>query len=337
MKVLFKLLPFLVATLLYACSTKEVAQPQITIPNWYLQPANYVPPNLLYGSGNGLSLELAKKRALQNLSYNLQLQVQASSTNQSLATRNGNQVKVSSSLQEEIKLKAKKINFTNVEDYKVIQQGEQYYIIVVTSYDDLITANKRKLEQNLSIINNSLKSINQQPPIQQIVILASNKDSFLKAADSLNTLEILAIAYKSGAIRSSYLNEQQQLLQQFNTQEKLAKDNLILAVVGDTRWETAKKLIAENLQQQGYKTGTPNNAIIKISGSEQTAELFNGKIKQSKIFLLVELISLDDKVIKSKQFSLKATSLQSFEEASKKAQINIKKEFDDNLFTTLGL
>ena len=116
--------------LFYACASKEIDNPKTTtIPDWYLQPAKYIPANLLYGAGTGASPEGAKKRALQNMSYNLQLQVQASSTNRSLSKRDGSKVTTTSSLSEEIKLRSKKINFPNVQDHKVEQIGNQYFCI----------------------------------------------------------------------------------------------------------------------------------------------------------------------------------------------------------------
>ena len=73
---------FVAVFLFFGCVSKEIDNPKTTtIPDWYLQPAKYIPANLLYGAGTGASPEGAKKRALQNMSYNLQLQVQASSTN----------------------------------------------------------------------------------------------------------------------------------------------------------------------------------------------------------------------------------------------------------------
>ena len=50
---------FFVAVFLFSgCASKEVEQKPTAIPDWYLQPAKYIPANLLYG-------------ALQNMSYNL--------------------------------------------------------------------------------------------------------------------------------------------------------------------------------------------------------------------------------------------------------------------------
>ena len=56
---------FVAVFLFFGCVSKEIDNPKTTtIPDWYLQPAKYIPANLLYGAGTGASPEGAKKRAL---------------------------------------------------------------------------------------------------------------------------------------------------------------------------------------------------------------------------------------------------------------------------------
>ena len=319
-----------------ACSSQNTKS-ELGVPDWYLQPTKYVPPQLLYGAGEGNRLAAAKERALQNMSYNLQLQVQASSTNLSLATRKGNQVTTSSSLQEEINLRTKKLTFTKVEDFKVAQSGNSYYIIVTTRYADLIATNKQQLDKNTPYLEDALNSLNRKTALQQLTILANNQDRLLKAQDALDNLEILSVAYKTNNISPSYLAEQDHLLRNYNKKETATKRKIILQISGANKWQTAKEVLASNLQAQGYKTGKGHNAIIKVTGMVQSAELFNGKIKQQKIDLLVELQNLKGKTIKSKRFYLKGTSLQSLEEASRKAQNSLAKELQVGLLQALGI
>ena len=197
--------------LFYACASKEIDNPKTTtIPDWYLQPAKYIPANLLYGAGTGASPEGAKKRALQNMSYNLQLQVQASSTNRSLSKRDGSKVTTTSSLSEEIKLRSKKINFPNVQDHKVEQIGNQYYAVLVTEYADLIADNRKKLSKNIPLLEDALptKCFRKSPLTSaQIFFLLcfrkfrksllkrspSAQVFFLQRSISLANLEILAL------------------------------------------------------------------------------------------------------------------------------------------------
>ncbi len=324
--------------LFYGCGSKEVAKPETTtIPDWYLQPAKYIPANLLYGAGTGASPEGAKKRALQNMSYNLQLQVQASSTNRSLSKRDGSKVTTSSSLTEEIKLRSKKINFPNVQDRKVEQIGNQYYAVLVTEYADLIADNRKKLSKNIPLLEDALQELPSQSALEKVVILTSAQDSFLTASDSLENLEILALVYRASGISSAYLKGQFEFLRNYSKREKNAKRSIIFQVSGSNQWQTAKKVVATNLQKQDYKTGANYNAIIRVSGTEELTSLFEGKIKQSKIALLIELQGLDRRIFKSKSFSLKATSLKSAGEASRKSQNSLAEEIQEGIFKVLGL
>ena len=324
--------------LFYACASKEIDNPKTTtIPDWYLQPAKYIPANLLYGAGTGASPEGAKKRALQNMSYNLQLQVQASSTNRSLSKRDGSKVTTTSSLSEEIKLRSKKINFPNVQDHKVEQIGNQYYAVLVTEYADLIADNRKKLSKNIPLLEDALQSLPSQSALEKVVTLTSAQDFFLTASDSLENLEILALVYNASGISSAYLKSQFEFLRNYSKKERNAKRSIIFQVTGSNQWQTAKKVIATNLQKQGYKTGGNYNAILKVSGTEEITSLFEGKIQQSKIALLIELQGLDRRVVKSKPFSLKATSLKSAGEASRKSQNSLAEEIQEGVFKVLGL
>ncbi len=328
---------FVAVFLFSGCASKEVEQKPTAIPDWYLQPAKYIPANLLYGAGNGASPEGAKKRALQNMSYNLQLQVQASSTNRSLSKRDGSKVTTSSSLSEEIKLRSKKINFPNVQDYKVEQIGNQYYTVAVTEYADLITDNRKKLSKNIPLLEDTLQSLPSQSALEKVVTLTASQEPFLTASDALENLEILALVYNASGISSAYLNGQFEFLRDYSKKERNAKRAIIFQVSGANQWQTAKNVVATNLQKQGYKTGGKYNAILKISGTEELTSLFEDKIQQSKISLLVELQGLDRRVVKSKPFSLKATSLKSAGEASRKAQNSLAEEIQEGIFKVLGL
>ena len=150
-------------------------------------------------------------------------------------------------------------------------------------------------------------------------------------------MKILALVYNASGISSAYLKAQFEFLRNYSKKERNAKRSIIFQVTGASKWQTAKKVIATNLQKQGYKTGGNYNAILKVSGTEEITSLFEGKIQQSKIALLIELQGLDRRVVKSKPFSLKATSLKSAGEASRKSQNSLAEEIQEGVFKVLGL
>ena len=331
----------LLALLLTSCSpTKQKpAQTNETIPNWYLQPASIIPPNLLYGTGASYNLENAKKKALQNMNYNLQLQVQSSSTTNISSNRNNdNKVTTSASLQENINLSTKKITFTAVQTYKVEKIKKQYYILLTTSYNDLITDNRNKLEKNIPIIEDALINLNSANALQKITILSKTEQVFLASLDYLENLETFKIVYKNSAISYSYIQNKNQLLRKYKQEKIKVRNSLVLQIQGDVIWNPTKNLLKNHLQLQGYGIGNNPNAIFQISGHQEEYLLFDGKVKQSKLVVFIELWGLDNQSVASKEFSFKATSLQNHQEASRKAQIQLENQLKQkNIFQLLGL
>ena len=335
-KVLFFLI---VSLLLISCGAQTVPLPAESIPDWYLQPAKYVSSELLYGAGAAELLESARKRALQNMSYNLQLQVQTSSVSQTSSQRNSNnQVTSSSSLVENIVLNTKKLTFIKVTDYKIAQIGSQYYAVLTTSYADNITDNKNKLNKNTAALKDTLTSLANKTLLQKITIFSAAEQSFLASLNYLENLEVLKIASKNALILPVYLQENVSFLRKYKTAENKLKSQIVFKIEGVKQWDTTKNLLANHLQSRGYKVGDNYNSIVRVSGKEAQHLLFNGKIKQAKLQILIELKEPNNTVLASREFALQATSLQTKQEASRKAQVSLERQLSGlNIFELLGL
>jgi hypothetical protein len=321
-----------------ACASKKPDQASKQIPDWYLQPANYLSSDLLYGAGEGPNKETAKQRALQNMTYNLQLQVQTSSTSSISSNRNTeNQVTTSSSLQENIALKAKKIKFTAVKEYKVENIAGKFYALLTTNYADLIADNQNRLQKDIPLLEDALKELKTATALQKIATLSEANAVFLSAIDSLENLEIIQIVYKSAPISNAYLKEQNNFLRKYGQTQKQTKAEITFQIIGDEAWSTTKNLLASYLQSQGYKVGNNPNAILEVIASQEEHLLFDGKVKQAKVAILINLQEPNKTVIASKEFNFKATSLQSHLDASKKAQKNLQGQLQTDIFQLLEL
>ena len=325
--------------ILISCSSKNSnAITQVSIPNWYLQPENYLSPSVLYGLGAGGNLETAKKRALQNMSYNLQLQVQSSSVSEIISFRSPeNQVSTNASLQETVALKSNNITFTAVKTEKIEKIQDQYYALLSIRYDNLIQDNQNKLEKSILSLRDVLKTLPSSNFLQQAILFSRSSPILLEAQNSLENLEVLKIVSKSNNISKLLLQENFDFLRGYLSKELSIKSNITFEIIADEVWETTQNLLANHLQAQGYKIGISANATFRISGKKEENTLFEGKIKQVKLWVLISLEDQEQDELASREFTLQSTSLQTYFEASRKAQAKLKASLTGNIFQLLGL
>jgi hypothetical protein len=254
-KILYSLTISFLLIVLTACSNSKQNTQTTTLPSWYLNAPNNTIEKL-YGTGEAFSLNEAKTNALSNMSQNLIVSVD-SSINTKTEINNNNYNKT---IIRDIKLKSKKIDFTNYKVEKAIQSGVNYFVLVSVNKNELFYQKKKELDLLDNKIELSINNTNNSSKLEKIKILENLKPTINKAKD----LAFIIYAINSGFNYQEYYKKYDDYLNQID----ILKSNLKIKVISNTSNTNYKEFLKELLTQENYTISNSNeDVLIKLNNN----------------------------------------------------------------------
>ncbi len=301
--------------LIFSCASNNQPQQLSQLPSWYITPRASDQQNL-YGVGEGYTLVEASKSSLNNLASKLMTSISSESS----MLLESNKYATNEQSRQKINEVVAKITFNNYQVSNSAAFGGKIYTEISVNRSDFIANYSQKLS-----------SLNQK--MADIFSKAKNKTILEKLNDletinnlSLEAQSITQILISLGANRSnfknnidlynSYQNSYQDLARkiEFFIEDKNISRAVIDRIINDLNQKKLKVVKRKNLDN-------PNLVIIQINSEITEQKIYGSYI--AKLKLDFNLLSNQNKIIKSQSFENSGSSVISKKEAVKAAIVGI--------------
>lgn len=293
--------------LIFSCASSDQPTQLSQLPSWYVTPKTS--DQNLYGVGEGYTLAEASKSALNNLASKLMTSISSESS----TLLESNKYATNEQSRQKISEVVAKITFNNYQVSNSASFNGRIYVEIAVNRDGFIadynqklnglnqkmadilskTQNKTILEKlsDLEIINNL--SFEAQSIAQILASLDGHSGNFKNNLDLYNNYQ------------NSYRNLADKM--EFFIDNKNAPKTLVNRVINDINQKKLKVVKNKNLNN-------PNLVIIQISSEITEQKIYGSYIAKLKIDF--NLLSNQNKIIKSKSFENTGSSVISKEEAA---------------------
>ncbi len=307
--------------LIFSCASDNQIQQLSQLPSWYITPKASDQQNL-YGVGEGYTLAEGSKSALNNLASKLMTSISSESS----MLLESNKYATNEQSRQKISEIVAKITFNNYQVSNSATFAGKIYTEIAVNRDGFIADYSQKLRglnqkmvdifskaQNKTILEkfNDLEVVNN---------LSLEAESVTQILASLGGSQI---NFKNNIdLYNSYQNSYQNLASkiEFFIENKNAPKAVMTKLINDLNQKKLKVVKSKNLNN-------PNLVIIQINSEITEQKIYGSYI--AKLKLDFNLLSNQNKIIKSQSFENSGSSVISKEEAVKAAVVGIS-EF--NLF-----
>jgi hypothetical protein len=307
--------------LIFSCTSNTQPQQLNQLPSWYITPKVSDQQNL-YGVGEGYTLAEASKSSLNNLASKLMTSISSESS----MLLESNKYATNEQSRQKISEVVAKITFNNYQVNNSTSFGGKIYTEIAVNRDGFIADYSQKLNglnqkmadifnkaQNKTILEklNDLEAVNnlslEAQSITQILSSLGAKPSNFK-----NNIDLY----------NSYQNSYQNLVNkiEFFIENQNAPKSAIARLINDLNRKNLKIVKSKNLDN-------PNLVIIKINSEITEQKIYGSYI--AKLKMDFNLLSNQNKIIKSQSFENSGSSVISKEEAVKAAVVGL---LEFNLF-----
>jgi len=309
------------ACTLAACSSNP-KQP----PSWVTSPPQDTEQSI-FGIGSGLSLEIAKRNAKNDIAEKVQTSISANlSSSQTLSMGQS-----SRSFQETIKTESANLNLRGISFIESSQIDHQFYVQVKIPRSQIINDIQQRRQANETAIINALNKQDTRSTLENYIAL--NKLKY--EAKKLSTL-----AFIQKGLDPSFNPKQSITVSQAHTSATAAhQQKLRVYLDKSARAQNTRVALANQLSQNGLKlTNSPSKADLKIS---LKSSITDQSVFQTKTSLLTTDISLQNKqaqTIFSEQLQGTGSSMSDFRKARVLADKDLSLKVDQSqIFIFLGL
>ena len=293
--------------IIFGISINSFANEQ-DLPSFFTKPRkNNI--DVLYGVGEGATLEEATKNALSDTAGKLVVTI----SSESQVIKEENQNSYNEELRQKVKQSIEKISFSGYEVSKSQQVGNRFYVEVSVERDPFVNEQKERVEFTQKKINDLDKNSLQANPIQRrtnlLKILELCKELELKARilsgvqEEIDLKSILSLVAK-------YQNEFEKSSAniEFFFDPKSSKDltSIVRSALNKEKLKTAKSINSKD----------PNQIIIDLNFEINSQNIYGANIAKVKIDIEN---SAQDKVVASNQIEVSGSSTLGENEAKKAA------------------
>ncbi len=298
-----------------SCASNQQPQQLNSLPSWYISPKAFDNQNL-YGAGEGYTLAEASKSALNNLSGKLMTSISSESS----ILLESNKYSTNEQSRQKISEVVAKITFNNYQVSNSAAFNNKIYAEVsvdrsnfITDYSQKLSDLNNKMADKFSKAQNKsiLEKLNDYEDVSNLSFEASSVALILASLTQDNNFKNKIDLY------SSYQSSYQELASkiEFYIENKDASRTLVSKVISDLNKKKYKVVKSKNLNN-------PNLVIIHID-MEKTEQKIYGSY-MARIKLDFNLLSNQNKVIKSASFESKGSSVISASEALNAAILGIE-------------
>jgi|GEM_PF-5146384 len=300
------------ALFLWSCGSEKNSQNLQNlneIPVWYINAKNF-DGTFLYGTGEGGSLSVAIKVALNDAASKLRTDVSSTTTTSTMANDNF----ASTSLNQKIKSSVEKITFNNYEKSNVATLGDKIYVEVKINKMQMLSEKQTELNDVVSKINAIYARGG------GFSNLLEKRSEYKKIADLL--LKLKSNAYLLYVLSGGAFNLKENLEIASNFENNYAK--IITQIVFKIEPCEAKKAISQILNRAGMRTSEnasgENAVFVKCSQSSSTSQIYGKFYVKNNLQIAFEA---DGKEIHSKTIVFSGSSSISYPEAVKNSYQNL--------------
>ena len=300
--------------LICACTSQNQPQKLNQLPSWYITPTS--DQQNLYGVGEGYTLAEASKSSLNNLASKLMTSISSETS----VLLKSNKYATSEQSRQKINEVVAKITFNNYQISNSAAFGGKIYTEVAVNRDNFIA----NYTQKLASLNQKMTDIFRKA--QNKTVLEKLNDLELVNNLSLESQSISQILAslnakqhnfkKNSNLYNSYQNSYQNLASkiEFFIENKNASKAVINKIIQDLNQKNFKVVKSKNFNN-------PNLVIIQISSQITEQKIYGSNI--AKLKLDFNLLSNQNKIIKSQSFENSGSSVISKKEAVKAAIFGI--------------
>jgi hypothetical protein len=307
----------LILCFLVSCSVNQAFSKDL--PSWFTKPRqNNI--DVLYGIGEGASLEEATKNALADCAGKLVVSI----SSESQLTKEENQNSYNEELRQKVSQSIEKISFTGYQVSKSEEVNNRFYVEVSVEKDPFVNEQKERIEFVQRKISDLDKNSIQANPIQR-------RTSLIKILDLCKELELKA-RILSGAQEEVDLKSILNLVAKF--QNEFEKSSSTIEFFFDpSSSPDLLQILKSALNKDGLKIGKkldnkdPNQIIIEAKYQSTTNFIYGAHI--TKLAISFENTS-QGKVVASNNIEVSGSSTlgeaESVKSAIKKLEEKITKE-----------
>jgi hypothetical protein len=284
------------------------------LPKWFVKPKNNN-IELIYGIGEGATIEEATKNGLAEASARLMVSISA----ESQLIKEENQNSYNEELRQKVKQSIEKISFTG---YKISQSAEvknRFYVEVTIERDPFINQQKERIEFIQKKISDLDKNSQNTNPIQR-------RNNLLKIVDLGNELEIKA-RILSGAEEEIDLKSIIELLSKYQNELEKTSDKIEFVIDSNSKKNIAsilnKAINKEKLKIVKSQNPQDKNLVLIKIDYDATTNFIYGSYN-AKLEINIENFN-QSKLLASNNIEVSGSSTISNEEAIKSAL----KSFED--------
>ncbi len=306
--------------LLFACASSDQPQQLSSLPSWYITPK--ASNQNLYGVGEGYTLAEASQSALNNLASKLMTSISSEFS----TLLESNKYSTNEQSRQKINEVVAKITFNNYQVSNSAAVGGKIYTEISVSRDGFINDYSQKLQGLNQEMTETFKQAQSKSILEKLNDLESVNDSSLEAESITQILAGLGSNqsnFKSNLdLYNFYQNSYQNLASkiEFFIDNTNAPKPLINKVINILNHKKLKVVKSKNL-------ANPDLVIIQISSDITEQKIYGSYI--AKLKLNFNLLSNQNKIIKTTSFENSGSSVISKEEAINSAVFGIA---DFNLF-----
>jgi hypothetical protein len=307
--------------LIFSCASDTQIQQLSQLPSWYITPKASDQQNL-YGVGEGYTLAEGSKSALNNLASKLMTSISSESS----MLLESNKYATNEQSRQKISEVVAKITFNNYQVSNSATFAGKIYTEIAVNRDGFIADYSQKLSGLNQKMADTFSKAQNKTILEKFNDLEAVNNLSLEAESITQILASLGgsqINFKNNIdLYSSYQNSYQNLAGkiEFFIENQNAPKSAITRLIGDLNRKNLKVVKSKNLNN-------PNLVIVQITSEITEQKIYGSYI--AKLKLDFNLLSNQNKIIKSQSFENSGSSVISKDQAVKAAVAGIS-EF--NLF-----
>ena len=307
--------------LLLSCASNNQPEQINSLPSWYVLPKASNGQNL-YGAGEGYTLAEASQSALNNLAGKLMTSISSESS----TLLESNKYSTNEQSRQKISEVVAKITFNNYQISNSAAFGGKIYAEIAVNRDGFVADYSQKLtglNQKMADVFNKAQSKTILEKLNDLELVSNLSFEASSISQILASLSAGPANFKSNIdLYNSYQNSYQNLASkmEFFIENTNAPKALIAKFIGNLNQKKLKVVKNKNLNN-------PNLIIVQINSEIVEQKIYGSHI--AKLKLDFNLLSNQNKIIKSSSFENTGSSVISKEEAVNAAVSGLA---DFNLF-----
>lgn len=308
------------------CSSVPEASKRTSIPSWVQTPQGDT--NIyIYGIGEGLNLEEAKKNGLRDIAGKIATNI----SSQSESKASDHDGSSSRYFRQKVNTFIKDTKLSSYETIKIVQNNDQFYVLIAMSRSAFIKENQSRLDEIDHEIEMQLAGMPNDNKLVQLVVYNKIVQLSIEAKDVIVLLRVTDSSFNETPYLNAYRSYQQK--------EKELSETTQFSIRSTASMKPLSIQIKKALQMNGFQIDTDStpDSIIELVGAIKESEIFSTKNVSVKFDILVKANS--DQLIKSSNYHLNGSSTTSFSIARDNAfsQFAVRLKNKSDIYQLLGM